>query len=88
MDVMAENFKKRKPAKEASAFLLNIAWRVEKFKSFFTGKKPLLTKESAKVAISKTYFENDKFLAAFPQFRFTPLDQTISKACGKYMAQL
>jgi len=88
MDVMAENFKKKKPAKEASAFLLDIAWRMEKIKSFFTGKKPLLTKESAKVATSKTYFENDKFLAAFPKFRFTPLDQTISKACGKYMAQL
>jgi len=88
MDVMAENFKKKKPAKEASAFLLDIAWRMEKIKSFFTRKKPLLTKESAKVATSKTYFENDKFLAAFPQFRFTPLDQTISKACGKYMAQL
>jgi dihydroflavonol-4-reductase len=88
MDVMAENFKKKKPAKEASPFLLNIAWRAEKLKSFFTGNKPLLTKESAIVATSKTYFENDKFLAAFPQFRFTPLDQTISKACGKYMAQL
>ena len=88
MDTMAENFKKKKPAKEATPFLLGIAWRIEKLKSFFTGKKPLLTKESAKVAVSKTWFDNDKFLEAFPQFSFTPLEQTIRKACSKYASQL
>lgn len=88
MDTMAENFKKKKPAREASPFLLSIAWRIEKAKSFLTGKKPLLTKESAKVAVSKTYFENEKFLRAFPNFSFTPLDETVQKACAAYLAQL
>lgn len=88
MDAIAENFKKKKPAMEATPFLLDIAWRIEKLKSFFTGKKPLLTKESAKVAVSKTWFDNDKFLEAFPEFSFTPLEQTIRKACTIYTAQL
>lgn len=88
MDTMAEGFGKKKPSRLATPFLLNIAWRTEKVKSFFSGQKPLLTRESARVGVSKTYFDNAKFLAAFPQFSFTPLEQTIQNACSKYMAQL
>ncbi|HEY6505561.1 MAG TPA: SDR family NAD(P)-dependent oxidoreductase [Chitinophagaceae bacterium] len=88
VETMADGFNKRRPTREATPLLLSIAWRVEKLRSFFFGKKPLLTKESAKVAVSKTYFDNAKFLQAFPQFSFTPLEQTIRNACSKYMAQL
>ncbi|MDP4263447.1 MAG: SDR family NAD(P)-dependent oxidoreductase [Bacteroidota bacterium] len=88
MDTMADCFGKKKPSGQATPLMLNTAWRVEKIKSLFTGKKPLLTKESAKVATSKTWFDNDKFLKTFPQFPFTPLEQTIRKACSKYAAQL
>jgi nucleoside-diphosphate-sugar epimerase len=88
MDTMATCFGKKKPSGEATPLMLNTAWRIEKIKSFFTGKKPLLTKESAKVATSKTLFENAKFLKAFPQFSFTPLEETIREACLKYTAQL
>jgi dihydroflavonol-4-reductase len=83
-DTIADNFNKKRPGKLATPFLLGIAWRMEKFKSFFSGKKPLLTKESARVAASKTWFENDKLLKAFPGFSFTPLEETIKKACEKY----
>ena len=61
-----------------------VAWRLEKLKSIFSGKKPLLTKESARVAQSQTWFENDKILKALPGFSFTPLDETINKACENY----
>jgi dihydroflavonol-4-reductase len=83
-ECIADNFNKKRPAKPATPFLLGIAWRMEKLKSFFTGKRPFLTKESARVAISKTWFENDKLLKAFPGFSFTPLEETIKKACEKY----
>lgn len=85
MDSIAENFNKTKPKKESSPSLIAIAWRLEKIKSIFTGKKPFLTKESARVALSKTYFENDKILAAMPGFSFTPLEESIKKACKKYL---
>ena len=83
-DVMAGAFHKKHPSKEANAFLLGLAWRIEKIKSLFSGKKPLLTKESAKVAMSQTWFENDKLLKALPGFSFTPLEETIKNACEKY----
>ena len=85
MDTIAENLGKKKPSRQTTPLLLNVAWRMEKFKSFFTRKKPLLTRESARVAISKTLFENDKVLKALPGFSFTPLQQTIQQASKKYL---
>ncbi len=84
-DAIADGFGKKKPGKLATSFLMEMAWRLERVKSIFTGKKPLLTKESARVAQSKTWFENDKILQALPGFSFTPLEETIQKACDRYL---
>jgi len=83
-ETIADGFGKKRPGKEASRFLLGLAWRLAKVRSLITGKKPLLTKESANVAQSRTWFENDKILATLPDFSFTPLEETIKKACEKY----
>ena len=85
---IADSFDKKHPSKQASQMLMSLAWRMEWFKSIFTGKKPLLTKESARVALSQTYFENDKLLIALPDFSFTPLEETIKKACEKYLGTI
>jgi nucleoside-diphosphate-sugar epimerase len=83
-ETIADGFGKKGPSRKTTAFLMNIAWRLEKIKSIFTGKRPLLTKESARVAQSQTWFENDKLLKTLPGFSFTPLEETIKKACEKY----
>lgn len=85
MDTIAEQFKTKKPVKPTTPFLLGIAWRAEKLRSLLTGKRPVITRESAKIVHARTYFENAKFLKAFPQFSFTPLEQTIRSACEKYL---
>jgi hypothetical protein len=81
---MADGFRKKHPARKTTPFLMSVAWRLEKIKSMITGKKPILTKESARVAQSQTWFENDKLLKALPGFSFTPLEKTINAACEKY----
>jgi hypothetical protein len=58
---------------------------MEKWKALFSGKKPLLTRESARVAQSITYFDNSKILRALPGFSFTPLTQAIQKDCEQYL---
>ncbi|HWR32754.1 MAG TPA: SDR family NAD(P)-dependent oxidoreductase [Chitinophagaceae bacterium] len=83
-DIISDGFGKKHPSRRANAFFLGIAWRIERIKSIFTGKNPLLTKESAKVAMSQSSFENKKILKALPGFSFTLLDETIKKACEKY----
>ena len=86
MDTIADNFDRKRPSRATTPFLMGVAWRLEKIKSLFSGKTPLLTRETAKVAMSKTRFMNDKILAALPGFSFTPLEQTIRTACQRYLA--
>lgn len=88
LTTIADGFGKRPPAKHATPIMGNIAWRLEKLKKIFSGKLPLLTRESARVAQSKTFFDNAKILRALPGFSFTPLQQTISKACENYLQNL
>lgn len=83
---IADSFKKKRPSKAATAFLSNMAWRLEKIKSLITGKKPLLTRETARIALSKTYWQNGKILEALPGFTFSPIDTIIHAACKKYEA--
>jgi nucleoside-diphosphate-sugar epimerase len=87
-NLIADEFQKRHPTREATPFLAAIAWRVEKIKSLFTGKPSILTKESAMLAMTKTYFENSKILKALPDFSFKPLKQTVENACESYLKSL
>ncbi|HZJ60439.1 MAG TPA: NAD-dependent epimerase/dehydratase family protein [Chitinophagaceae bacterium] len=85
LNTIADGFGKKHPHRRATPFVGSLAWRMEKFKTLFSGEMPLLTRESAKVAHSHTFFENDKLLKAFPQFSFTPLQESIQKTCKKYL---
>ena len=87
-NTIADGLGKKHPHKEATPFLGNMAWRMEKLKAMMSGKKPLLTRESARVAQSVTYFDNSKLLKALPGFSFTPLEKAIKKDCEQYLAHL
>lgn len=84
-NTIAEGFHRKPPRKEATKFMGSVAWRLEKIKSMLSGKKPLLTKETAKIAHTKTYFNNQALLQVLPGFEFTPLDEVIRKSCEKYI---
>jgi nucleoside-diphosphate-sugar epimerase len=83
-DHIAAGFGKKGPSKKAGSFLLGIAWRWESFKSLFTGKRPLVTRESIRVGQSMTWFENDKILRALPGYQFKTLEKSIAAACSRY----
>ena len=87
-NTIADGFGKKHPHRRATPGLINFILQLEKMKSLFAGSKPLLTKESARVANSHTYFQNDKLLKALPGFSFTPLQESIAKACKKYIENL
>lgn len=84
-DSIADSFGKQHPKRKATPLLAGMAWRMEKIKSLFTGTRPLLTRESARVAQSAVYFDNDKLLKALPQFSFQPLEKCIQNYCEKYL---
>lgn len=81
---MADGFGVKGPNRKATPFLLGLAWRLAAIKGWITGKHELLSKESARVGVSQTQFDNNKFLSAFPQFSYKPLRETILNACTRY----
>jgi dihydroflavonol-4-reductase len=85
---MAEDFGKRNPYKKVTPLLAAIVWRMEKLKSLFSGKDPLVTEETARSAVSVSRFDNRKLLAALPGFHFTPLEEAIRYHCGQFLAPL
>lgn len=87
-DTIAAGFGKKPPSREATAFIAGMAWRVESLKSLFSGRPGMLTRESARVARSSTYFDNSKILGQLPGFRFTPLEETIREACHAYLKDI
>ena len=87
-DSIADGFGKKHPSREATPILAAMAWRLEKIKTLISGKSTILTKESARIAQSKTYFDNGKIKKYLPDFTFTPLEQTIQKACASYQKNL
>lgn len=88
LDALADGFGKKRPHLLATPFLSGLAWRAEKIKTIFTGKRSLLTRESAKVGRRHAEYDNSKILNTFPGFRFKPLQDTIREACQKYMQHL
>ena len=79
--MIADAFGTKRPHKQVTPFLASVVWRLEKMKSIFTHKDPVVTKETAKNALATVDFDNSKFLKAFPDFHYTPLQESIERIC-------
>ena len=79
--MIADAFGTKRPDKQVTPFLASVVWRLEKLKSLFTQKEPLVTKETAGSALATVNFNNSKFLKAFPDFHYRPLQQSIERIC-------
>jgi nucleoside-diphosphate-sugar epimerase len=79
---IAKCFDKKPPSKKVTPFLAEVVWRMETIKSWFTGEKHLLTKETARTALAKVYFDNSKILKVLPEFHFAKIKSTIEYTCG------
>jgi nucleoside-diphosphate-sugar epimerase len=81
-DMIAEGFGKPRPSLRASRTLSSLLWRVEKIRTAITGSAPLITKETAQSAHARVGFDNSKLLRFFPDFRYIPVERSISETCG------
>ena len=81
MYLIATSFNKKPPHKKVTPLMAQIIWRAAAVAALFTRKAPLLTKETVQTAQAKVYFDNSKFLNAFPNFKYTPLEETIERIC-------
>ncbi|UYQ92744.1 NAD-dependent epimerase/dehydratase family protein [Chitinophaga horti] len=84
---MAQALNKKPPHIAAKPWMAALVWRIEKVKSFFTGKPALITKETARTAQLKVFYNSDKIVRMLPGFQFKPLEQTIHEISAAYLAQ-
>lgn len=80
-NLIAKGFSKKPPSKKVTPFIGEIVWRLEAVKSIFSGNKRLLTKETARTAQARVYFDHSKLIKALPSFQFTPIEDTIDHTC-------
>ncbi|MEC5147854.1 NAD-dependent epimerase/dehydratase family protein [Chitinophaga sp. 212800010-3] len=84
---MAHSFGKKPPHIAAKPWMAEVVWRVEKVKGMLTGKRSVVTKETARTAQLKVYYSNRKLLDALPEFRFRPLEDTIQHIAAAFLQE-
>ncbi len=84
---IADAFNKKRPSIRVNKFISGIGWRVNWLFSKFSGKTPLITKQSANSSHNSYFFSNKKIKEAL-DYEFIPLENTIKTICKNYMKDL
>src|SRR5690606_81816 len=80
---ISDYMQKPRPSIAASRVVLSMAWRLSKVASFLNGKRPALTKETARAANKKLEYDNSKITKALG-VSFKPLDNTLKEVIDTY----
>ncbi|CAL1521152.1 NAD-dependent epimerase/dehydratase family protein [Chitinophaga sp. MM2321] len=84
---MAHALGKKPPHIAVKPWIAEVVWRLEKVKGMITGKPPLVTKETARTAQLKVYYDHSKVLSFLPGFSFRPLKQTIAEISAAFIKE-
>ena len=84
--LMANNFNIKVPYIKVGKTLSEIAWRIFWIIGKLQGKKPLITKETARTATRKYSYSSAKIIRDL-NFKFTPIEESIKEICSIYRTQ-
>ncbi len=84
--LMAKNFNVKTPYIKVGKGLSEIAWRIFWLLGKLQGKKPLITKETARTATRKYSYSSAKIINEL-NFQFTPIEESIKEICSIYKTQ-
>lgn len=73
------------PVWRAAPILGELAWRLEAVRSRLTGKKALLTRETARQAQKRSYYSSQK-VADLLGYEFRPVQLSIKRVCQEFLA--
>lgn len=85
--LMAEYLKVKAPAICVGRMLSEISWRILSIISFVGRKSPLITRETARSAIQKYSYSNEK-IRKYLVYEFIPMRECIKFSCEKYLSQM
>lgn len=83
MNTVSDAMGKKRPFIEVTPWIAGMAWRSLGVLTFLTGKKALVTKESARSSLQKIMFSSNKLKAAL-NFEFTPMQEAIKKTADSF----
>lgn len=75
---------KKEPYINAGKGLLITAKWLDTFRSWFTSKEPIITKETITAGLEKNTFSNERIKKAV-NFSFTPLQETLKFVCASFL---
>ncbi len=83
---IADSLGKPRPKYQAGVHMMNFVWRLLKLGSWFTGKPPLITRDTARSSSSVSLYDGSKIDQVIG-FRYTPIDHTIQKIADIYIKE-
>ena len=83
---IAKSFLVKAPHIEAKAWQANLVWKLEDIKYRFTGKKPVITKETARSAQKVTKFSNDKVCEKIG-FKFRSIQEAVDYTSAYFIQE-
>ncbi|MEO6831864.1 MAG: 3-beta hydroxysteroid dehydrogenase, partial [Chitinophagaceae bacterium] len=82
---MADALVKTRPRLHAGSLATTLVWRWSRLQSKLSGRKPFITKETARNAQTKSYYSTEKLAKMLPDFRFQNMDDTIKAMAQSFL---
>ena len=75
---------KKPPQFQINKWMMEVGWRLDKVRSFLTGRVPTVSKESIKNAGARRVYINQKSIDAF-NIAYTPIQETVEATVKQYL---
>lgn len=85
--MIARGFGKPEPKFPVPYPILELVWRFEWLRSRLTGSRPLITQETSRTSKKNIYYSSKKLHCSL-NFEYTPIEETILRACGMFREDL
>ncbi len=82
---ISEAIGKKPPSIKVNKFIQEIAWRVSWVQARLTGKRPMITKETARHSGNCYEYDNAKSIQQL-DFQYTPIEQTLAATATQFKA--
>jgi nucleoside-diphosphate-sugar epimerase len=83
---MAKEMGRKPPHIKAGRLLSGMVWRWNEFRNAVLGSKITVTKETARAARRKVFYNNRKLIEFLPAFEYQPLNMTIARMAAAYLS--
>ncbi|MBC5774147.1 NAD-dependent epimerase/dehydratase family protein [Pontibacter sp. KCTC 32443] len=77
---------RKAPSRKVNPVLAEVVWRAERLRSWLTGARPLITKDTARVSAKNHFFSNAKVQKAIG-LEFRSLNESIAWTCSELLQQ-